>query len=111
MRHPPPPWKSTQKIDRQPWASTQGRREMLHSPALQVSCAQSESTRQVQKPRSSPSSMEHFPAQKPLDMPGSFAQVPPCAHSSSVAQGSAVLIGHAGFERAHPSRVETTMTS
>jgi hypothetical protein len=110
-RHPPAPWKSTQRIDRQSSLVTHGLRLMLHCPALHVSCAQSESTRQVQKPFSSPSSTAHFPAQYPFGMPGALTHVPPRLHSSSVAHGSAWLMGHVGLDREHAHWVKTTTTS
>jgi hypothetical protein len=84
---------------------------MLHSPALHVSCAQSSSTWQLQKPFSSPSSTAHLPAQYPLGWPGAFTHVPPRRHSASVAHGNAGLVGHAGFEREHAHWLTTTITS
>ena len=65
IRHPPTPAKSTQRMERQSVSLTHLRRVMVHSPMLQLSCAQSLSTWQVQKPVGSPSAIEHDPTQKP----------------------------------------------
>jgi len=44
IKHPPEPAKSTHRIDLQSVSFTHFFREMLHSPVVQVSCAQSLST-------------------------------------------------------------------
>ena len=66
MRHPPPPpSKSTHRIVLQSVSLTQRLREMLHSPAEHVSCAQSASTKHEQKPSLSPSLTPQRPRAQP----------------------------------------------
>src|SRR5262245_40855684 len=111
MRQPPTPSKSTHRIGRQSFCVTHFFREMLHSPALQLSCAQSESTRQVQQPWPSPSPTAHLPAHVPIERPVGITHVPPCGQSMSFMQSSELFVWHAGAAREHVHCVYTTMTS
>ena len=110
IRHPPALLKSTHLIGRQSCSVMHFFREMVHSPALQDSCAQSTSTWQLQKPKVAPSRSRHTPEQNPVAPPPDFMHVPPRLQSLSSVQDRAGSGGQ-GRLGPHCQREKTTMMS